>query len=64
MENISQKNTANIIVNKDLIELINTYGTKSHTDVLNLLNDKSKSNLVLMLLDLITQYLMIKTLLH
>ena len=43
-------------MNKDLIALISTYGTKSHTDVLNLLNDKSKSNLVSMLLDLITQY--------
>lgn len=43
-------------MNTDLSELIVTYGTKNHSDVLNLLNDKSKSNIVSMLLDLLTQY--------
>ena len=43
-------------MNKDLIELITIYGTKTHKDVANLLNDKSKQNLISMLLDLTTQY--------
>ncbi len=43
-------------MNKDLIELIKVYGTQNHSSVLDLLNGKSKSNLVSMLLDLTTQY--------
>ncbi len=43
-------------MNRDLAELIETYGTKTHNDVANLLNNKSKQNLISMLLDLTTQY--------
>lgn len=43
-------------MNKDLIELIETYGIKNHKDVAELLNNKSKQNLISIILDLITQY--------
>ena len=43
-------------MNKDLIELIKIYGIKGHNEVVDLLNNKSKQNLISMLLDLTTQY--------
>lgn len=43
-------------MNQDLLEFIKTYGTKSQADVQDLLNNKSRSNLTSMLIDLTTQY--------
>ena len=43
-------------MNKDLIEFINVYATQNHETVLQLLNEKSKQNLISMLIDLTTQY--------
>lgn len=43
-------------MNKDLLELIEDYTTKNHTEVSGNLLDKSKDNLISMLLDLLTGY--------
>ena len=43
-------------MNEDLIKLIETYGTQDHRKVSELLDSKSKSNLISILLDLLTQY--------
>ena len=43
-------------MNRDLTELVEKYGTGTRRDVSDLLNSKSKPNLELMLLDLLTLY--------
>ena len=43
-------------MNKDLLELIEDYTTKEHTEISGNLLDKSKDNLISMLLDLLTGY--------
>ena len=43
-------------MNKDLLELIEDYTTKKHTEISGNLLDKSKDNLISMLLDLLTGY--------
>ena len=43
-------------MNKDLIELVQIYGTKSHKDVSSFLNAKSKVNITAILVDLMTEY--------
>lgn len=43
-------------MNADLIEIIKAYATKSHGEVSNLLEAKSKPNIISILLDLLTTY--------
>lgn len=43
-------------MNKDLLELIEDYTTKKHTEISGNLLEKSKDNLISMLLDLLTGY--------
>ena len=43
-------------MNKDLDEAIKKYATSTHKDVSNLLLDKSKGNLISVLIDLLTMY--------
>ena len=43
-------------MNKDLLELIEDYATRKHTDINTNLLGKSKDNLIAMLLDLLTMY--------
>ena len=43
-------------MNKDLDEIIKTYAIKTHKDISNLLLDKSKNNIISILIDLLTVY--------
>ena len=43
-------------MNKDLEEVIKKYATSTHKDVSNLLIDKSKDNIISVLIDLLTMY--------
>lgn len=43
-------------MNKDLVEVIKAYTTSTHKDVFELLDGKSKGNVVSILIDLLTEY--------